>query len=748
MISRYFAHTLALLILLPVCSPSYSAEQKDKELALAAQAFDKGNFERARPYFDRAFLKAEKMPEAEQRKFLEDISEILNGSYNNTLDYDVYKYFAQHRLRLLRAQKGSSPVLIYNEVQTIAYSCSSNHRYKEALSLLKETLADLERTKAGDYAINSCLYTLARVSEDSGDLDSACAYYEKQIAYARSTVEQRNYLEALERYTSFLVTHKIQKGLGDNARALFGEIQKGGDKDRMPLGSIAEGLVDVDFGLANQYYRLTFDHLKVSAQSVMNSGYGNWACRWAKVLHDKGKTQEAIDVLKEGIAFSRTTRWPDALERDGKPMIELCQNYMKEANSCAEATQMQRQLDSDLSNRERLHLEDLDGKINNPAVEPVEKIQAIMEKADKAFCKDNCAEGIKLVEMAVDVYEANANRPESSQMYDRIYWVRRRFAKCGREAECKALLLRIVKARMIRGFADPATSTFWKSNCGGVTWAFEELTGVNAISPGEGLDKMLELAKSTGKSGNVAFVLENMKNYRRADRLSIELELEKIRAGYADKYAYFSSLLQTANTLAYYKKLDEALIKCKEAQEVAKNSGEGKSKMPFRLSGSLYQMSISFRDAGRLTDASSLALDAYRLSIKEDSDAMISMNMRCFDDLLKAYAKAGDTAASVRLLTELLTITRASLGPDNTFTRMWLMRISTYCLEHGDMAKGKVYFKELESSLFKPGMSVSKDNEEQLSVYAKTLQQHELKGEAAKIRGKVKLLEDAHCGAH
>lgn len=715
----------------------------------ASKAFAGENFERARPCFDKAFLQAEKMPEAEQKEVLKEISEFLHRGHSSSLDYDVYKYFAQRRLHLLRSQKSASVTQIYNEVQTLAYSCSRNHRYNEALALLKETLADLERGEKNDYAISSCLETLARVSEDSGDIEGACSYYEKEIAFTKLAPGKRNYDRTLEHYTTFLIRHKRQKGLVETARAFYNEIQTSGDKDRMPLGTVAQGLVDVDFDLANKFYRMVFDQLKKSAGSAMNSGYGNWACRWATVLHDKGKSKEAIEVLKEGIAFCRTTRWEDAMQRDGKEMIELCQKYLNETNGGAEARQMQYQLDNDLANRNRLHQEELERKLNGPAVEPTEKIRAAMEMANNAFNKDNCTEAIRLVEIAVAVYEANADSPSSAEMYQSIYNVRRRFAKCGREVECKPLLLRIVKARMIRGFVDPAQATYWSSNCGGTSWAFDDLVGRSFMSSPGGLDEMLALAKASGKSGNIAFVLEYKKGACIGeDRLLVEQELEKLRAGYADKSAYVSSLINTASTMAYLKKWDEAKSKCLQAMAAAKANNGGKARLGFRLAGSLYNMGTTFRSAGRLADASELSLEAYRLSVKEDRDVIIKMDLRCFDDLLKAYDKEHDTVASARLLTELLNITKSALGQDNTFTRGWLMRLSTHYLQSGDVTKGKQYYKELETSLFKPGMSVSKDNEVQLPTYANTLKQYGCSSEATKISSKLKELESAHCGAH
>lgn len=713
-------------------------------LAVAARAFSNDNFERARPSFDKAFLQAEKMPESEQKEVLRQVSEILQHSFNSQ-NYDVYKYFAQHRLKLLRSQKGSTPTQIYNEVQTLAYSCSRNHRYKEALSLLKETLADLQKADPKSDSIGWCLYTLGRVSEDSGDTAAACAYYEKQIEFTRSTPEKRNYHRALESYTTFLIRKPLQKNLVQTASAFYDEILRTGDMDRVSLCNIAQGLSGVSFDLSSKYYRLAFDQQKRQAQTAMNSGYGRVACEWAELLHKNGKNDEAIAVLKEGLAFCRTSRWPDAMERDGKPMTELCQKYLKESHASGEAKKLQDELDAELASRERLHQDELERKINSAAVEPEVRVRAIMEKADRAFNQGNCSEGIGLIERAVAVYEANAHSPASAGIYNSLYNIRRRFAKCGREAECKPLLMRIVKARMVRGFNDPVTEGF-QSNCGGTSWAFDELFGY--FAPSESLDEALSMARASGNSSNVIFVLEQKKTRcRDADRIAVEEELERLRANYPDKEALISSMLETANTLVYFKRWDEAMRKCKGALAVYQSTSSGKARMPFSLSGSFYNLASSFRTAGRIADASELTLMAYRQSVQEDRDVFIKMNLRCIDELLNSYDSAHDTAAAAKLLAELLSITRSTLGPDNTFTRMWLMRISAFYLKNGDVGKAKKYYQELVASLFKPGLSVSKDNEEDLLVYLNALNHHGCLSESAKISGKLKELEQKHCGA-
>ena len=136
------------------------AKASAEHLAAAASVYAGRNFERARPYFDKAFLEAEKLPLADQKEMLEQLSKIISDA-RDVDDYDIYKYFAQNRLRLLRKQKNSDSTVIYNEVQTLAFSCSRNRRYKEALSLLNATLVDL---RAAEPRLPSCPPRLHYVS--------------------------------------------------------------------------------------------------------------------------------------------------------------------------------------------------------------------------------------------------------------------------------------------------------------------------------------------------------------------------------------------------------------------------------------------------------------------------------------------------------------------------------------------------------------------------------------------------------
>ncbi|MBA4074553.1 MAG: hypothetical protein C0508_05875 [Cyanobacteria bacterium PR.023] len=89
-----------------------------------------------------------------------------------------------------------------------------------------------------------------------------------------------------------------------------------------------------------------------------------------------------------------------------------------------------------------------------------------------------------------------------------------------------------------------------------------------------------------------------------------------------------------------------------------------------------------------------------------------------------------------------------ALGPDNTFTRDWLIRLSTFYFQNGDNAKGKQIYDQLAISLFKSGMTVSKENQSSLIPYSELLNASGMFCEASKIKDKLKLLDQQHCVAH
>jgi tetratricopeptide (TPR) repeat protein len=728
-----------------------SAEATEKYLAAASAAFANQNFERARPFFDKAFLEATKLTSADQKHFLSRVSEIINHSPDRQ-DFDTYKYFAQNRLRLLKSKVDGTPAERYNEVQTIAFSCSQNHRYKEAIALLQESLADLQASAPQSDSVGLCLNTLAGISENSGDLPAACRYYESQIAFTKSTVDRRNYHRALESYTMFLIKHNLNKQLHLTAREFLDEIVRTGNTDRVPLQMIARGLAGCDSELSDKFYRLAFEQQKRETQSAMNIPYGDTVCEWVGVLHQAGHTDRAILVLQEGIAFCRTAKWPDSLDWNMKQMVGLLEQYLTQANRHAEADDAKSAYAIEMKSfKDRRDKEDwarIEGEINSPTAEPLIKVRALMEKADRDFIAGNCQEAINSVEQAVSVYEANAKNPQSSQIYDSLYNIMRRFQKCGREADAKSLLMRIVKARMVLGFRDPEEMTGWQSNCGGTSWAYDEVVGPFFHTPDKINKEMLELAKASGNRDNVIFVIDRMVSQALGERrVELLAELEQLRGEKSNKVPLLSTLLIEADNLAYLKRWDGAKRKCQEALALYQNNKEVHSTFP-SLSGSFYKIGRQFFAAGQQEEGAELQLTAYELSLDHDRDVIIRMNLRFLNDLFEYYADKHDIVAAAKLYSELVDSTRAKLGPDNTFTRMWLIKMSTFYLRNGDVAKGKQAYSTLASSLFKTGLSVSADNEKSLADYAKVLTQAGCATEAARINAKLAELEQQHCGAH
>ncbi len=727
-----------------------SVESCAKYLAAAASAYADGNFERARPYFDKAFLLAERMSVADQKEMLVTISRIVSDARDSAGDYDVYKYFAQNRLRLLRKQKGSTPTERYNEVQTIAFSCSQNHRFKEAQSLLLETLADLQASDPQSESIGWCFDTLARVSEDSGDFAAARKYYDREIAFTKVLPGKRNYQRALENYTHFLINKKMFKELVPVAGAFYDEIERTGEKDRISHETIARALAEINVDLSSKFYRLAFEQEKHETQSAMNMPYGNTACAWATMLHKYGKNAEAIAVLKEGMTFCRTAKWPDAMERNMPQMVALCKQLMIGSNYAGDATALQNSVDSEMKSRKERQQRELESKldsdINTSGIKPLTKVKALTEKAYRAFDASNCQQGVDLIVRAVQVYEANAQSPDSAQMYNYFYNLDRRFQTCRTADACRPLLMRIVKARMISGFEDPAAGP-WHSNCGGTRWAFDDLCGYFGNQLPGVIDDLLTYARASKKKSNIIYVLDHMLQGRVDDkRIAILEEMETLRSENANKSLLFGSMLRTADTYAYLKHWDKAMSKCKAALAVAQSAAEGGTRNAFPASGSFYNIGRSFEAGGQLTDAAELYCMAYKQSLNGDSDAIIQMNLRSIDGLIKTYEGKHDISAGAQLLTNLSEISKAKLGPYNTFTRSWLMKLSTFYLNAGDQVKGKHVYSELADSLFKPGMSMSKANEESLVEYSRTLKETGCKIEAAKVDEKLKELELKHCG--
>jgi len=247
---------------------------------------------------------------------------------------------------------------------------------------------------------------------------------------------------------------------------------------------------------------------------------------------------------------------------------------------------------------------------------------------------------------------------------------------------------------------------------------------------------------------NVIYVLNAALLTQRGEKRTAVLEeLEALRAFDEDKNVLIRSMFRTADTYAFLKHWDKALAKSKEA--VAISDKEATSKKGYRQnsSGSIYSLGNQFESGKQLAGAAELYSMAYAASIKEGSDEMFKLNAQNIEPLLKDYKENHDTAAGAAFLKNLLNISIKSCGPDNTFTREWLIRLSTFYLQNGDKAKGNQIYDQLAASIFKPGMTVSKENQDSLASYADLLNMSGMRLESGKIKNKLKSLEQQHCKA-
>ena len=728
------------------------AKACDQYLTAAAVSFRDGNFERARPYFDKAFFWADKLSEAEQKAMLSAVSQIINKRQIN--DCDIYKYFAQKRLRILRSQKSSNAKERYQAAQALALSCSGNHHFKEAQALLLESLVDLEKQDPQSYSIAACLNSLARVSEESGNLDSACKYYEREIAFTKVTSEKQHYQGALENYTQFLIKHKMPKELLVIASGFYDEIVRTGDREGSRLVAVAEALSDCSVDLSNKFYQLAFAEQKSETHSAMNVGYGNTACEWARMLAQHGKKTEAIAVLKDGIAFCRTAKWPDALERNMPQMVALCQQYMAENNQFNDAAAMRKNFEIETKLRKEtqeynLHF-NIETDINDPSVEPLAKIHALMNKASYAFESHNCQAAVDLIENAVQTYEANAQSADSSKMYYCFSNLSRRLHTCDKIEYCRPLLLRIIKTRMVNGFEDPALAKMSSSNCGGTTWPFEEICGSFLMKKNSADDdELLALAKASNKKSNIIFVLNSLYAGHLDDsRAAMSEELETLRSEYQDKGPLVTTMFRTAATYISLKKYDKALSKCRAALKILEENHLEKPKKVYSYAGSFCSIANQFESAGQFAEAAEVYCNGYKRSLQLDSELSLRLTMNIIDRLVKRYQEKLDTAAGGDFLKHLVIISNEVIGPDCKFTRTWLIKQTKFYLACGDIPKAKEAYKVLAASLLKPEMSVDKTTQESLPDFVRVLTKAGLTSEAAKISEKLKQLEQQHCASN
>lgn len=738
-------------------------EATAKYLAAATQPFTQGNFERARPTLDKAFLTAAKIPVADQKEMLSTLSVIV-GNTRDIHDYDIWKYLAQQRLNLMQKQPGTTAAERYTAIQTLAFSCSKHKRYKEAEALLLETLQDLQSIKPVPANVGWCESTLAHVYEDAGDLERAKQYYSQWAQFAREINNSDQLTRALQEYTEFLIKHQIFKEAVPVADEYFKQAtspEQARWRDRVPFGLIARGLADIDVNEADKYYRAAFENEKAMTAYAMNAGYGQTICEWAEMLNKHGRTSEAISVLNDGMAFCRSSKWPDALESYMPQMADKCEQLLRAAGRTTEATDLRASFVKEMASHKdslaQAKEQQLSDTMSNPNSRPVQKVSALTEMAYRSFDVSKCEEAMKYLDKALRIYENNANSKDSPQMYGYFRDIALRLSKCGRAQDSKAILLRIVKARVAYGFPDPDTMGL-RSHCGGrePVDAFDELFPARSlwdrskVAPTEEalLKQLLADAKTTGKLPTVVYLLTRLTEYQSTDEekvASLE-ELELWKAKESNPQVLLQSMMRTADMYMHLKQYNKLMDKCKAAIAVAEKA-DGPNKN-IGCSGSLEMFANGLINNNQLDKAEELYIAGYKSSLHERGDYSSLRLMSDIEQFANKYRLSNDVESGAKLLQTALDMTKAELGEDGTLTRAWLMKLSSYYVLAGEHEKAKRMSQELIASVTKPGMSIAKTTSDDMTVLARLLREKGYSTEAGKIENRLKVLDYQQCAVH
>ena len=645
------------------------SEASAKYLAAAAHSFTSGNFERARPAFDKAFLMAAQLSTEEQKQMLQTLSMVISSSRIDR-DLDVYKYFAQQRLKLLQKSPGSNPDQRYYEVQTVALSCSQHKRFKEAQSLLLETLKDLESIKPLPETYGTCEATLARVLDEGGDKAEAHKYYDRALKFVRQSPESNSYEHVLRSYLWFLLQNKMFK----EAAPLADEYYKYTTapayarwRDRVSYGMIARMFGESDVDEASKYYRAAFENDKEGTKTAMNTGYGYTCVAWAEMLHKFGRTSEAIAVLQEGMAFCRTAKWPDAFERNMPMMIEPCEKYMRENHRNSEADQVRTSYEKEKLARKESVRENRDkwlAQAANNAQKPAEKIEALTEMSYRAFDAQKCDEGLRLLKNAVDAYEKNADNKDSARMYNYFTNICAHLRKCGYQEESRPLLMRIVRAMMVAGFPDP--DYFQGSHCGYTPPdAISDLLNFSGSDRKGTLDALIVEAKASTKPSTVIFLLRQINPTLDESGLANLEEIEKWKIKENDPALLFSTMMQIVDRSIYLNQFDKAATKWKQAVDLAEKAKLQTPNRPiYSLSMSLQNIGNSFASKNQLGKASEVYVVAYKMSLHEPKEYQAQMISKAIEELAVKYRQLGDTTSGESLLRHVLELSKAERGSD------------------------------------------------------------------------------------
>ncbi len=730
-------------------------EASAKYLAAAAHPFVSGNFERARPALDKAFLMAAQTSIDEQNQMLQTLSRIVADS-RDLRDNDVYKYLAQQRLKLLQKRQGTTAVDRYREIQTLAFSCSQHKRYKEAETLLLETLADLQSIKPAPDSLGDCESMLARVYEASGQIELAKQYYERAISFVKQNRGRRNIDNVLHTYLWFLLKNKMFKEAVPAADEYYNETtspEYARWRNRVSFAMIAREFADVNMDEANKYYRAQFENQMEGTKTAMNMGYGNTVAEWAAMLQKYGKTSEAIAVLKEGMAFCRTAQWPDAFDRYMPEMFDPCEKYLRLSNRNTEADNLRASYEKEKVARKENAGAAHDRKIaedsSNPNARAADQVHALTELAYRAYDGQKCAEGRKLLDQAVAVYEKNANNKDNPLIYSYFQDVSSRFAKCGHQNESKQVLLRIIKVRMVAGFQDPDGPRMYICGIGRrPTEALEDYCGPSSSRTTEAsLNELLIEAKASNKPSNMVFILSRLDqfNHTNKEKVTALEELELWKAKENDPSLLFSSMIRTAEMYVQMKQFEKATIKWKAAVSQAESTNLSAKGMSFPVSGYLDRLGGEFMHDGQLAGARELYIAAYKQALHEPRDLNTQRLVMGIESLAAKYRDSGDIASGAALMDQILQLSTIERGADSLLEREWLLKLADYYATSGQKDKAKKACAEFLASINKPGMTVSKVTKDEMVEHARILNENGYTSEAALIDKKLKELEGQQC---
>jgi tetratricopeptide (TPR) repeat protein len=741
-----------------------------KYLAAAREPLISNNFETARTNLDKAFLMASKMSVADQGEMLRTLSEIV-GQCHNQMSLDAYKYLAQQRLKLLRNQPGASIDSQYHEVQTVAFACSNHKRYQEAISLLLETLSDLQTVKPATDNVGRCEETLARIYAESGDIENAKKYYELSIAFARTLKDNQQLTRVLNNYLHFLFDHNLNQQTAvlseEYLKATLSPDQVRW-RDRVSYGYFAEKLSSIDTNEADKFYRAAFDNERKMTEYAMNAGYGRTISQWADMLNKAGKTKEAIAVLNEGMEFCRHSKWPNAIESYMPEMEKEYEAILATTGDTKGISDAHAKLASELSSQKLKiaseHEEKLKAAIDDSHALPLQKVKALTEFSNKEFDSTHCDEAVSHLKAAVAVYEKNATDKQSEQMFDCFKDVSIHLKKCGHDQENESLLLRIVHARMVNGFDDPLAATSWHSHCGiGRTpvGALDDYLGFQGRIIGSRpdsktfakLEQLISEAKASNKPASVVFLLIALQNARGFNEARIDSleELEIWRAKENDPRVLLLSMLQTEDSYLFYKKYDKFLSKweaVKALHKQLKDTQRKKQVLYPALSGTASAFGDRLVADGQLKTAGQFFLEAYNYSLQEGREYPISTARERLAKFAIKSADSGDTQSGKDLLTKCLDMAQSQFGDDAGETRAWLIAIAEYYIKTNQAKDAESTLKSLITSINKPGMSIAPKTREQLLDLKKLLTDKVYADEAKKIEKRLASLDAEQCVAH